>query len=216
MMSDGGRAWWRGPAIAAVTSVLAVTLVACTSSVTPNVTHEPRQEPGQAGSPDGGPAGGLASELAGRYEIAVESFARENGLEALPRARVRIDSQARSGAGASQTELAVLVASTRSARARGLQGVASIPRGVGMLFLLPEGSEREETGGFWMLGTLIPLDIAFVDDGVVVGVATMTPCVSRPCPITHPGLAFDMALEVAAGVLADVGLAPGDRLVVVG
>jgi uncharacterized membrane protein (UPF0127 family) len=65
-----------------------------------------------------------------------------------------------------------------------------------------------------MLDTLLPLDIAFFDAGRVVGVATMAPCAARPCPITHPGVDYDLALEVAGGTLVGAGVTLGDRLVV--
>jgi uncharacterized membrane protein (UPF0127 family) len=134
-------------------------------------------------------------------------FARAYGLEALDRTVVRIDT------GAGTLRLEALVADTDAARSRGLQGVDALPDGVGMLFVFPDPPGSGGRSGFWMLDTLVPLDIAFVDAGTIVGVATMVPCVERPCPITHPGTGYDMALETAAGGLVDAGVAVGDRLV---
>jgi len=151
----------------------------------------------------------------------VERFAREHGLDGLPRTTARIERMARpdrtdpGGAErAAPLDFSVLVADTPVTRGRGLQGVNRLPDSVGMLFLFPEPPGPDGRPGFWMLETLLLLDIAFVQDGTVVGVATMTPCEARPCPITHPGVEFDMALEVAAGGLVDAGVVPGDRLTV--
>jgi len=146
------------------------------------------------------------------------AFAREHGLGDLERTVVRVEpggnDEERDGAARHALTFEVLVADTDGSRGRGLQGVASLPSDVGMLFVFPGPSGPEGRPGFWMLGTLLPLDIAFAEGGIVVGVSTMTPCLAPPCPITHPGVPYDTALEVAAGVLVEAGVAPGDRIVV--
>lgn len=109
----------------------------------------------------------------------------------------------------SEVTVAVRVAATPDARARGLMGVADLPDGTGMLFTYPDAAAH---GGFWMRGTLVPLDIAFAAGGEVVAVATMTPCAADPCPITRPGRPYDTALEVPAGWLAAQGVGPGASL----
>ena len=139
--------------------------------------------------------------------VTLDAFARINDLAALPRSRVIV------GAGAEPLTVDVLIAGTPAARARGLQGVADVPTGVGMLFIFGDATGPGGRPGFWMLDTLVPLDIAFAADGVVVGLATMTPCAAQPCPVTHPGVPYDVALEVAAGALADAGIAVGDPFV---
>ena len=125
----------------------------------------------------------------------------------LPRARVTV------GDGAGALVVDAFVAGTAASRARGLQGVTAVPEGTGMLFLFDGPSGAGGRPGFWMLDTLVPLDIAFAAGGVVVGVATMTPCPGPPCPITHPGVDYDAALEVGAGVLAGAGVGVGDVFV---
>jgi len=115
--------------------------------------------------------------------------------------------------------LDVLLARTAEEQQRGLQGVTELPEGVGMLFVHVAPAGASGRPGFWMLETLIPLDIAFLvgtvsADGAmgqaqVVGVATMTPCQQRPCPITHPGVDYDAALEVRAGGLDAAGISVG-------
>ena len=109
----------------------------------------------------------------------------------------------------SKVAVDVRVAATPAARSRGLQGVTALPSGAGMLFTFPEAAAH---GGFWMRGTLVPLDIAFVAAGEVIAVATMEPCPADPCPITRPDGPYDAALEVPAGWLAEAGVGPGARL----
>ena len=100
---------------------------------------------------------------------------------------------------------AARVAANADARTIGLQGVAEVPEGAGMLFVFPEPT----SGGFWMKDTLVPLDIAFADaEGRIVALATMVPCPAEPCPVTEPGREYVVALEVAAGGLD--GVAEGD------
>jgi len=139
---------------------------------------------------------------------ALDAFAREHDLGPLAQERVRVQ---RAGRDEVLLEVDVLVADRPDARARGLSGVDVLPDGVGMLFVFTEPPGPGGRPGFWMLDTLLPLDIAFVADGTVVGVATMQPCTTRPCPITHPGVEYDAALEVGAGVLTAAGVVPGDR-----
>lgn len=111
--------------------------------------------------------------------------------------------------------LDVLLARTPDEQQQGLQGVTELPDGIGMLFVHTAPAGPSGRPGFWMLGTLLALDIAFlVGDGStgaaqVVAVATMTPCAQRPCPITHPGVEYDAALEVRAGGLAAAGISVG-------
>ncbi len=153
-------------------------------------------------------AGCAAAPGAGDGADPLGTFVVTNRLEALPRAEVRFEGPD----GEELLRVAAVVADTPAARARGLMGVEAVPDGVGMLFLFPGQSAGGGSPGFWMLDTLVPLDIAFAADGVVVGVATMLPCPGPPCPITHPGVDYDVALEVASGALVAAGVAPGVRL----
>ncbi len=133
---------------------------------------------------------------------AFDAFVRDNGFAGLGRATVRVGGAA----------FEAVVADSPAARERGLQGVDAVPEGVGMLFIFPDAVGSAGRAGFWMLETPVALDIAFAADGTVVGVATMQPCPARPCPITHPGVEYDLALEVAAGQLERAGVGPGARL----
>ena len=150
-------------------------------------------------------------EMASRTESpgSFASFVEDGGFAALPRVEVLLGGTTDADAA---LRVAAVVADTPDVRARGLMGVTAVPDGVGMLFAFPDapGAVRP---GFWMLDTLVPLDIAFAADGVVVGVATMEPCSGAPCPVTHPGVGYDVALEVAAGALDAAGVGVGDRFV---
>jgi uncharacterized membrane protein (UPF0127 family) len=139
----------------------------------------------------------------------LDAFVDANGFGALPRGRVLLGGD---GAVDALLDVEVVVAATPEAQSRGLMGVTEVPAGVGMLFVFP-GSPSSGRPGFWMLDTLVPLDIAFAADGVVVGVATMEPCRAQPCPITHPGVDYDVALEVAAGALGAAVVEAGARFV---
>lgn len=142
---------------------------------------------------------------------ALEAFALASGLEHLPRATVLVgEAQAEEDAG--RLTLHVVVAETDAARRRGLMGVTEVPAGVGMLFAYADDPGPDGRPGFWMLDTLVELDIVFASEGTVVGVATMVPCAAQPCAVTHPGVDYDVAVEVAAGTLASAGVGPGDTL----
>ena len=155
-----------------------------------------------------------AAPEANASDAAVQTPAPEpalpGSLAALRRTQVTV------GSGEQALVITAFVADTAETRARGLQGITEVPEGTGMLFVFDGSPGPGGRPGFWMLDTLVPLDIAFAADGVVVGVATMTPCAGPPCPITHPGVDYDVALEVAAGVLSRAQVQPGDPFVWVG
>lgn len=105
--------------------------------------------------------------------------------------------------------LAVLVADDDERRAHGLMEVPDVPTGTGMVFTFA----ADRSGGFWMKGTLTPLQIAWADaDGTIVAVRTMEPCEADPCPSYEPGATYRTALEVRAGWLDEIGVGVGDRL----
>ncbi len=102
---------------------------------------------------------------------------------------------------------AVELADTANEQKEGLAGREEIPGGTGMLFQFAERAEHQ----MWMAGMQVPIDVAWIDDDRVIGVATLDPCTEvdqTTCPrSTAPGSATAL-LEVAAGALADV--AAGD------
>jgi uncharacterized membrane protein (UPF0127 family) len=132
-------------------------------------------------------------------------------IDGLPVSTVTFTGTRAAGEGGS-ARLVVRVAERPQDRAQGLKGVRDLPEGAGMLFVFPEPAPSSGRGGFWMLDTLIPLDIAFVARGRVVGTATMQPCPAQPCPVTHPGVTFDAAIETVAGWLEAHGIGIGSTV----
>lgn len=100
------------------------------------------------------------------------------------------------------------VADKPEERAVGLMGRESLGRDRGMLFAYA----NEQILSFWMKGTLIPLDIVFINsDSVVVDVQTMRPEreTAPNLPITRSAAPARYAIEVNAGVAAECGIEPG-------
>jgi uncharacterized protein len=113
--------------------------------------------------------------------------------------------------------LQVEVADTPDERRVGLMGRTEVPPGTGMAFVYPAPTR----GAFWMADTLVPLSIAWVHEGSVVGVAEMVPCTTVPadCPLYYPddpNAVFDLAVEAPAGTFTRAGVRPGDPVVVSG
>lgn len=110
--------------------------------------------------------------------------------------------------------LDVEVARTSAERSRGLMEREHLAADSGMLFLYD--SQQAANNGFWMYRTLIPLDIAFLDEeGRVAAMHRMVPCGSeRPadCPVTTPGVPYHAALEVNAGYFDEHGVDIGDHV----
>ena len=80
----------------------------------------------------------------------------------------------------------VEVADTQEEREVGLMNRESLPADAGMIFVF-----EEDTGGFWMKDTLIPLSIAFAAaDGTIVSILDMDPCEADPCEIYDPGVPY--------------------------
>ena len=101
------------------------------------------------------------------------------------------------------------VADTPEERRRGLMGRESLGEDRGMLFVF----QSERTLSFWMRNTLIPLDILFVDeDLVVVDVQTMRPeheAAGGPLPTHTSAAPARYAIEVNEGMAAECGIGPG-------
>lgn len=106
-------------------------------------------------------------------------------------------------------------ATTASQQRLGLMEREVLPADRGMLFVYD--NPRPAKAGFWMYRTLIPLDIAWLDEkGVILVMNTMRPCDStnsRDCPTWSPGLQHWSVLEMNAGFFAHNNVAIGDKLV---
>ena len=95
-------------------------------------------------------------------------------------------------------DLLVAIADDPGERSQGLMGVDELGDLDGMLFVFPS----EALSGFWMKGTLIPLDVAFFgDDKALVDVLNMVPCTTEQCPSYVPDGPFSWAVETPAGTL---------------
>lgn len=99
-----------------------------------------------------------------------------------------------------------MVARTPEQRATGLMFRTEMAANEGMLFVF----DQPQRQCFWMMNTLIPLSIAFLeDDGTIVNLDEMKPrttdnhCSARP---------VRYVLEMNAGWFTRKGLRPGDRL----
>jgi uncharacterized protein len=114
----------------------------------------------------------------------------------------------------SEVTITAELADTNEQRAYGLMERESLPPDHGMLFTYPD---RQDGGsGFWMYRTLIPLDIAFLDEaGQIVAIEQMRPCEAtnpRLCPVYSPGVPYVAALEVNHGFFGRHGIQTGDRV----
>jgi uncharacterized protein len=107
----------------------------------------------------------------------------------------------------------VEVADEELERRIGLMGRTSLAADAGMAFVFPAATG----GSFWMKDTLIPLSIAFWDEGgAIVAILDMQPCPDDECPSYDPGVDFVGALEVNQGFFDEHGIDVGDRIRLVG
>ena len=98
------------------------------------------------------------------------------------------------------------VAQTEEQRATGLMFRESMPANHGMLFVF----ERAGQQCFWMKNTVLPLDIAFIDDdGTVVNVDRMKPQSLDPHCSAKP---VRFVLEMNVGAFTKRQIAAGYRL----
>ena len=109
-------------------------------------------------------------------------------------------------ASGAQHRFEVELALTLRQQAQGLMFREQMADDHGMLFLY----EQEQPLSFWMMNTLIPLDIIFIDaNGEVINIQHGKPRNVTPLPSSRPGLAV---LEINGGLAAKLGIRPGDRL----
>ena len=101
-------------------------------------------------------------------------------------------------------EIRVEVAQTPEERSYGLMGRKHLGKDEGMLFVF----ETEDTHGFWMKDTFLPLSIAFIaKDGRIVWITDMKPLTldshAPPQPVLY-------ALEMNQGWFSSHGIKAGD------
>lgn len=105
----------------------------------------------------------------------------------------------------------VEIADTREKQALGLMFRDSMPADRGMLFIFPDEAPRS----FWMKNTRIALDIMYFDkDLKLVSISADTPpCRVSRCPSYPSVVPARYVLELNAGTASDLGVGPGDRLI---
>jgi uncharacterized membrane protein (UPF0127 family) len=105
----------------------------------------------------------------------------------------------------------VELALTRQQQNRGLMFRDHLPQDAGMLFIFNSEAPRS----FWMKNTRIPLDILYFDaDLLLVSmVENARPCAADPCPPYPSTAPAQYVLELNAGRAGQLGVSPGDQLV---
>ncbi|BAY33654.1 hypothetical protein NIES2107_55540 [Nostoc carneum NIES-2107] len=107
------------------------------------------------------------------------------------------------------TKIQLEVAQTPEQQQMGLMYRKSLSDNRGMLFKFPSAQPVR----FWMKNTLIPLDMIFMQNGVVKYIQTSAlPCTSDPCPTYGPNTQVDTVIELRAGRATELGLKSGDSI----
>ena len=116
--------------------------------------------------------------------------------------------------GSSTVNISLELAQAPQERRKGLMGRESLAANSGMLFQYQE--QQGPDHGFWMYQTLIPLDIAYLDENDVIGnIRHMEPCDSSNgarCPSYPAEVEFVSAVEMNIGFFEANGIGTGDRL----
>ncbi|MGD1952636.1 MAG: DUF192 domain-containing protein [Leptolyngbyaceae cyanobacterium] len=101
------------------------------------------------------------------------------------------------------------VAETSRQQQLGLMFRETLPDNRGMLF--PFSQPRRAS--FWMRNVPVGLDMIFLYQGEVQGIAEAPPCEVDPCPTYSPGnMLIDNVIELRIGRAAELGLEEGDRI----
>lgn len=103
------------------------------------------------------------------------------------------------------------VARTVEQQSMGLMYRPALDDNHGMLF--PFSPARPVS--FWMKNVLIDLDMVFLRNGQVISVSSnVPPCQADPCPVYGPKDSIDQVIELRGGRAMELGIKPGDRLLV--
>lgn len=115
------------------------------------------------------------------------------------------------------TDRCVWVADTPERMARGLMGVTDPELGGRGALVFAPGTDSELE--FWMVDTLVPLTVVWVDaGGSVIRSADMQPCTTteQRCERHGAGVPWRLAIEVPSGADGPMGLVPGARIELLG
>lgn len=116
--------------------------------------------------------------------------------------------------GTTQQEIArftVEIAATPDTWARGLMERPTLAPDAGMLFLFPDVAPR----AFWMMHTLIALDILFIDAaGRIINIQDNAPPCAPPrhCPTYRSAAPAKYVLEIAGGRAQALDIRAGDQV----
>jgi uncharacterized protein len=98
------------------------------------------------------------------------------------------------------------VAADNATRMQGLMHRESLGANAGMLFIFDEAAPH----CMWMKNTLIPLSVAFIDEGgAIINIADMQPQTEQSHCAATPAV---FALEMTKGWFAQRGVKPGMKL----
>ncbi len=107
------------------------------------------------------------------------------------------------------TTIQLEVAKTQEQQEKGLMYRPALPDNRGMLFQFPSPQPVR----FWMKNVPVPLDMVFLQNGVVKYVETSAPsCAEEPCPTYGPNVPVDTVIELRSGRAAELNLQQGDRV----
>ncbi|MBH8552675.1 DUF192 domain-containing protein [Nostocaceae cyanobacterium CENA357] len=107
------------------------------------------------------------------------------------------------------TTIELEVAKTQEQQEKGLMYRPALPDNRGMLFQFPSAQPVR----FWMKNVPVPLDMVFLQNGVVKYVETSAPsCTKEPCPTYGPNVPVDTVIELRSGRAAELNLQQGDRV----
>ena len=91
----------------------------------------------------------------------------------------------------------------------GLMHRSHMKKSRGMLFPFP----LDKQALFWMYKTILPLDILFLLDNIIVHIEKNPPkCIELPCPIYGINTPVDEVIELNAGEVDRLGIKQGDKL----
>lgn len=104
----------------------------------------------------------------------------------------------------------VELAETNAARSAGLSNRDQLDKDTGMLFVFPEPGIYP----FWMKNTKIPLDIIYINEGLIVEMITLPAETSDNTPEYTPEQKANYVLELGAGSIQKYNLKVGDAVTI--